>query len=197
MKKIVNISLSGKSFSMDEDAYRGLKQYLSAFKSKVSKEVQWKEVMDDIERRISELFTEKLGGGYKDVVNISMVNEIIMQLGMPDGSEYTINVNGDSDSDAAAGGQTLYDNPEKKILYRNPDERRIGGVCSGLALYLGIDVTLLRVIFLLLLILGTSGFWIYVIFWIVVPKAITPLEKCQMYGLPVTAENMNKFANKR
>ena len=93
MKKIVNISLSGKSFSMDEDAYRGLKQYLSAFKSKVSKEVQWKEVMDDIERRISELFTEKLGGGYKDVVNISMVNEIIMQLGMPDGSEYTINLN--------------------------------------------------------------------------------------------------------
>ena len=206
MKKIVNISLSGRGFSMDEDAYAALKNYLGVFKNKITNEVQWKEVMDDVERRISELFTEKLGGGYKDVVNIAMVNEVILQLGLPDGSEYNFNATGESGSDTDTGAADSQksndfwqnrDRAAKKVLYRNSDDSRIGGVCSGLALYIGVDTTLLRVIFLVLLILGSSGFWIYLIFWIVVPKAITPLEKCQMYGLPVTAENLNKFASKR
>lgn len=195
MKKIVNISLAGRGFSIDEDAYSTLKSYLGEFKSKISNEVQWKEVMDDIERRISELFTEKLGGGYKDVVSISMVKEVVMQLGLPDGTEYNFDKTESDESETAQEPQLQ--GGAKRILYRNMEDRRIGGVCSGLALYLNADTTLLRVLFLILLIAGTSGFWIYVIFWIVVPKAVTPLEKCQMYGLPVTAENLNKFANKR
>ena len=204
MKKIVNISLSGRGFSMDEDAYAALKNYLDIFKNKITNEVQWKEVMDDVERRISELFTEKLGDGYKDVVNITMVNEVIMQLGLPDGSEYNFNSTGESFGDAGVADSREFNSygqngekTAKKVLYRNSDDSRIGGVCSGLALYIGVDTTLLRVIFLVLLILGSSGFWIYLIFWIVVPKAITPLEKCQMYGLPVTAENLSRFASKR
>ncbi len=204
MKKIVNISLSGRGFSVDEDAYVALKNYLSVFKNKIANELQWKEVMDDVERRISELFTEKLGNGYKDVVNINMVNEVIMQLGLPDGSEYNFSTAeesygeaGTTDSREPNGFGQNVDRTAKKVLYRNPDDTKIGGVCSGLALYIGVDTTLLRVIFLVLLILGSSGFWIYLIFWIVVPKAITPLEKCQMYGLPVNAENLSKFAVKK
>ena len=204
MKKIVNISLSGRGFNVDEDAYVALKNYLSVFKSKIAKELQWKEVMDDVERRISELFTEKLENGYKDVVNINMVNEVIMQLGLPDGSEYNFNTAeesygeaGTTDSQEPNSYRQNRERAAKKVLYRNPDDTKIGGVCSGLALYIGVDTTLLRVIFLVLLILGSSGFWIYIIFWIVVPKAVTTLEKCQMYGLPVNAENLSKFAVKK
>jgi len=195
MKKIVNISLSGRGFSLDEDAYKTLKGYLDTFRGKVAKEAHWKEVMDDIERRISELFTEKLSCTYKDVVNISMVNEVIMQLGLPDGSEYKFSETEESKKEGFTETQQWI-SPQRS-LYRNAEEGKIGGVCSGLALYLNVDVTVLRVVFLLLLIFGTSGFWIYVIFWIVVPKAVTPLEMCRMYGLPVTAENLSKFAGKK
>lgn len=195
MKKIVNISLSGRGFSMDEDAYRTLKGYLDTFRGKVANEAHWKEVMDDIERRISELFTEKLSCSYKDVVNISMVNEVIIQLGLPDGSEYPFGETDEGRKESYTDTQQWV-NP-KKSLYRNTNEGKIGGVCSGLAIYLNVDVAVLRVVFLLLLIFGTSGFWIYVIFWIVVPNAVTPLEMCRMYGLPVTAENLSKFAGKK
>ena len=74
------------------------------------------------------------------------------------------------------------------------DDRRIGGVCSGIALYLDVDVVIVRILMLVALICGTLGFWIYVICWIAVPEAITPAQKCEMHGLPVTAENMAKFA---
>lgn len=195
MKKLVNISLSGRGFSIDEDAYATLRGYLGEFKNRISSEVQWKEVMDDIERRISELFTEKLGGGYKDVVSISMVKEVIMLLGLPDGTEYNFDKTKAEESESVPEPQLQDD--AKRILYRNKENCAIGGVCSGLALYLDVDVKLLRILFLIMLLMGTSGFWIYAIFWIVVPKAVTPLEKCQMYGLPVTAENLSKFANKK
>ena len=63
-------------------------------------------------------------------------------------------------------------NPVKK-LYLDVEDRKIGGVCSGLAAYFDIDVTLIRIIFLALLIGGGFGFWLYLIFWIVAPKAMT------------------------
>lgn len=59
-----------------------------------------------------------------------------------------------------------------KKLYRNEDEAMLAGVCSGLADYFDLDVTLVRVIFVLLLIGGGSGLLIYIILWIV-----TPLKK--------------------
>ena len=57
-----------------------------------------------------------------------------------------------------------------------------------------VDVVIVRILMLVALICGTLGFWIYVICWIAVPEAITPAQKCEMHGLPVTAENMAKFA---
>ena len=68
-------------------------------------------------------------------------------------------------------------------------------MCAGLATYLDIDVVLARVLMLVALVAGTAGFWIYVICWIAIPKAVTATQKCEMYGLPVTAENLAKFAN--
>ena len=85
-------------------------------------------------------------------------------------------------------------NPVKK-LYLDVDNRKLGGVCGGLAAYFDIDVTLVRVIFLALLLAGSFGFWLYLIMWIVAPKAITPAQKCEMRGWEVSAENMAKFTD--
>lgn len=84
--------------------------------------------------------------------------------------------------------------PVKK-LYLDVESRKIGGVCSGLAAYFDIDVTIIRIVFLALLICGSFGFWLYLIIWIVAPKAVTPAQKCELRGLAPTAENMARFTD--
>ena len=83
---------------------------------------------------------------------------------------------------------------EPRKLFRNADDKKIAGVCSGLAAFFSIDVTILRIIFLAGILFGAVSFWIYIVVWIVAPIADTPAKKCQMMGLPVTAENMAKFS---
>ena len=80
-------------------------------------------------------------------------------------------------------------------LYRDPYDRMIAGVCSGLAQYFGLDTALIRVLMVVLLVTGTAGFWIYIILWIIAPKAETAAQQCEMHGLPVTAENMARFSS--
>ncbi len=62
------------------------------------------------------------------------------------------------------------DNNGYKKLTRSTSDRRIAGVCGGLAEYLNIDPTVVRIIFLLALICGTLGFWAYIIVWICAPE---------------------------
>ena len=83
-----------------------------------------------------------------------------------------------------------------KKLFRDSDDKMIGGVCSGLGFYLGADPVLVRVLFLIALLFGTLGFWVYLIIWIVAPLAVNPVQKCEMRGLAPTAENLGKFSNK-
>ena len=82
--------------------------------------------------------------------------------------------------------------PARK-LFRDPDGKKIGGVCSGIALFLNVDVVLIRVIFLIALICGSAGFWIYLIILIAAPEARTAAEKCELRGIPATAENIKRF----
>lgn len=189
MKKVVNAGIGGRSFAMDEDAYSKLKKYLNAFRTKSKLGIQSKEVMDDLEERIAELFSEGITQ-FRNVVDILMVERVIAQLGMPDGEPYSEEGN-DPISEIFSGNK-----PTKKF-YRNPDNKSIGGVCSGIAQYLNIDTLLVRIIFVIGLFMGSAGFWIYVILWIAAPLAETPAQKCEMYGLPVTAENLMKFSNNK
>jgi len=187
MKKVVTVGIGGKSFVMDDDAYQKLGVYLTKFKEKTQMGMQTSDVMEDLEERIAELFTDALGAKYQ-VVNIIMVNNIIVQLGMPDGSPM-------EDSHEATSNFSSYSTVRK--LYRNSDDKTIGGVCSGLALYLNIDVILIRVLFIIALFLGSAGFWAYIIIWIVAPLADTAAKKCEMRGIPVTAENLRRFSSYR
>lgn len=189
MKKVVNVGIGGRSFAMDEDAYSKLKKYLNAFRTRSQLGIQSKEVMEDLEERIAELFSEGITQ-YRNVVDIIAVERVIAQLGMPDGEPYS-EAGEDPISEIFSGNK-----PTRKF-YRNPDNKSIAGICSGIALYLNIDVLLVRIVFVVALFMGSAGFWIYVILWIAAPLAETPAQKCEMYGLPVTAENLMKFSSKK
>lgn len=184
MKKVLNVAIGGRSFIIDDNAYSKLKNYLEKFTNKIQAGLQTKEVMEDLEQRIAELFSEKLNKN-RDVINLEIVNNVIYQLGMPDGSNF----------EEYREQEAFYMPEPKRKLFRDPNNKSIGGVCSGLALFFNVDVLAMRIIFFLLLILGFSGFWIYLILWIAVPLANTPTQKCQMYGWAVTAENLNKVNN--
>ncbi len=197
MKRVINVGIGGKSFVMEEDAYAKLRKYLEKFRNNARMGVQTKEVMDDLEGRIAELFSENLNS-YRDVINLGMVNSVIMQLGMPDGEPFS-----EKDENSGQGYRTEQDGgdfyatngrPLRK-LYRDSVNKSLGGVCSGLAIYFGLDTLLIRILFIIALFMGSAGFWIYVILWVAVPLADTPVKKCEMYGLPVTAENLRRFAN--
>ena len=190
MKKVVNVGIGGRGFTMDEDAYNRLNSYLEKFRAKAGMGIQTREVMDDLESRIAELFGERLNS-FRDVVDIETVNRVISQLGMPDGQPFTENECG--------GAECCYGEPVRPVkkFFRNPDNKVLGGVCSGLAGYLNVDAVLIRVIFIVAFFLGSAGFWIYIILWIIAPLAVTPVQKCEMYGLPVTAENLSRFSTSK
>jgi phage shock protein PspC (stress-responsive transcriptional regulator) len=57
---------------------------------------------------------------------------------------------------------------KEKRLYRSND-RMIGGVCAGLAEYFGIDKSLVRIVFALLIFAGTVSFWVYLLMWLIIP----------------------------
>ena len=185
MKQVINISLGGRSFTLNEDAYSRLNQFLDHFRAHLSVPMgQQGEVMDEIEGRIAELFFQEVGDGNR-VVTKELVEKVAATLGMPDGA---------AESGSAYSARQQDPLPRPKKLYRDPDEKVIAGVCSGLGHYLDVDLTLIRILFLVALIIGSAGFWIYVILWIAVPKADTPAKKCEMYQIPATAENMSRFA---
>lgn len=186
MKKVISVGLGGYSFQMEEDAYLMLQDYLAHFKAKLGAQDDVNEVMQDIECRLAEILLEDVKMP-NQVVGVGLVQIVIKRVGMPDGSnDYT---------DYQTTYQQAYQQPQRK-LYRDPDHCVIGGVAGGLAAYLDAEIVLLRVIWLLSLLFGGLGFWAYIILWICVPMAKTPTQKLQMRGLPVTAENLLKYATK-
>ena len=184
MKRVTNACIGGRNFTLNDDAYNRLDAYLTHFREKLSvPETQKGEVMEDIEGRISELFFQEVGDSAR-VVTLPMVERVVSVLGMPDGSAET----------GYAYSSAFPEDKVPKKLYRDYDNKGVAGVCAGLALYLDIDVTIIRIVMLVALFAGTSGFWIYLVLWIAVPKAETPAQQCEMRGIPATAENMARFS---
>ncbi len=213
MKKVVNVSVGGRSFSLDEDAYARLLTYFDHFKARLDRDTQSakEEVMADLENRIAELFDQGTGGASYRVVNLALVTKVVEQLGMPDGSmEHETGAssqgqNQESGTDdeyprSGLGVDFTYNGAQgtsRRRLFRDLDNKTIGGVCAGLAAFLNVDLTIVRIVSLLTLLLWGTGFLVYLVLWIVVPVAKTPADKCMMRGLEPTAENMARFSQGR
>lgn len=186
MKKTISAAVGGINFIIDEDAFEKLSAYLDEFKSGLD-QTGSSEVMDELEMRIADLFKDMLHG--KEVVDIRIVDSVISQLGLPGGDKY----------EYSAKDTYTYSNPsskrERKRLFRDRDDKMIGGVCSGLGYYLDIDPTILRIAFILAFLCGSAGFWIYVLLLLIVPYATTAAEKCEMHGVEPNADNLRAFSS--
>jgi phage shock protein PspC (stress-responsive transcriptional regulator) len=180
MKNVITANLGGKCFTFDEDAFVKLQNYLDSFKATIADPKDADEVMDDIEIRVAEILQEHLRNEMQSV-NCAMVDIVVAQLGRPEGAR---------DYDCPhTPGPPPYARPRRR-LYRDVDHRMIGGVCSGVAAFFDMDTTWVRIIFLLLLVFGGTGVWLYIILWIVAPAARSVSEKLEMRGEPATAENI-------
>lgn len=187
MNKTININLGGFFFHIDETAYQKLKRYLDAIARSLSDDPQGKnEIIADIEARISELLSERITDA-RQVVNESDIEEIIAIMGQPE--DY-------AEAEEAYNENTSYNykrNTANKKMFRDGDDKFLGGVCSGLGHYFNIDVVWIRLAFLILTLAG-FGFGIigYIILWVLLPEAKTTSEKLQMEGEAVNIDNIEK-----
>lgn len=186
MNKTVNINLAGIFFHIDEDAYLKLQRYLEAIKRSFTDSQGRSEIIADIEARISELFSERVKHD-KQVIGNKEVDEIITIMGQPE--DYLV----DDEIFEDEPKQTFRSSGPSKKLFRDTDNSYIAGVSSGLGHYLGIDAIWVRLLWILLTI-GSGGTFIliYILFWVLVPEAVTTSEKLTMKGEPVNISNIEK-----
>lgn len=181
MNRIITINLGGRAIQIEEDAYDSLRNYLQQLEQQFAGTENGKEIIDDIESRISDILAEKLKQG-RVSINKSDIDDVVRLMGKP--SDF-----GENEENKSYESSDI--NTPKR-LFRDADNRVIGGVCSGLANYLNLDVTVVRIIWLILFFIFGTGFLIYIILWAVVPKATTTAEKLQMKGEAPNIENIKK-----
>jgi phage shock protein PspC (stress-responsive transcriptional regulator) len=188
MNKTLTINISGIIFHIEEDAYDKLSKYLSTIKSYFSHTEGGNEIMSDIEARIAELLQEKLNPG-KQVILLMDVDYALDTMGRPEdfGAENMNDKTSDTPPEENTSGE-----PIKKRLYRDPDNKVLGGVCSGVGHYFGFDPVWLRIALALLLVFAGTGVVIYIILWIAIPEATTTAEKLAMKGERVDINNISK-----
>ncbi|MEY2829733.1 MAG: hypothetical protein RIQ33_1591 [Bacteroidota bacterium] len=190
MNKIISINLCSIIFQIDEIAYENLKKYLFEIKQNLGSSASANEVYVDVENRIAELFQQKLNDGAQAILPKD-VEELMSVMGQPSQfKEFT-------DDNTAQNNSSHFEHDNKtnnqfRRIYRNPNDKVLGGVCSGLAAYLGIDPIIIRLAFVALFFVGGTSFLIYLICWIAIPKAITAAEKMAMNGKSITFDEIKK-----
>ena len=173
MKKVININFQGTVVPIEESSYELLQQYIESLRRYFANEEGKDEIINDIESRISELFQERLKGGSTCITDDD-VNTIINNMGRPEQLEEA--EQGESDN-----GKSSYANERRgenyfqgdwswkgKRLYRDENNKILGGVCSGIAAYFGIDPVFIRILFIIAIFLGV-GFLAYILLWAFVP----------------------------
>ena len=203
MDKTKNISLGGFSFLIEENAYTALSQYLDEVRQHLQHNSDRDEIIFDVEQRMAELLKDRTAN--REVIIHQDVLYLIEVLGKPE--QYVEDEEADKATNAApeASAQAFSTN---KPLYRDIDDRKIGGVLSGLAHYFNISPTMLRIAFAVCLILSfvVSYRWIflfngvswaiiilYILLWMIVPAAVTTAQKLEMQGAAVTLDSLASY----
>jgi phage shock protein PspC (stress-responsive transcriptional regulator) len=203
MKKVVNINLGGFPITIDEDAFAHLEQYLAAVDRSFRHLEGHDEILHDIEIRIAELLQEQLKG--RAIVSISDVQTVIGIMGKPeDFGEEAAAAGPDSggarkahQAEAPPREEAPFSFRPGKKLFRDPEDKIIGGVCSGLAAYFGIpDPVWVRLAFVLLLATG-FGLITYIVLLVIVPKAVTSADRLAMRGEPVNISTIADAVEKQ
>jgi len=182
MNEVTKIHLGRQPFTISVDAHHELRNYLDAIK----KQVEDKDVVDEIELRMSELLTEHGITGNKVIVSDD-VDFLKMQLGNP--KDFT------DEDDVAA--HTDDKQSETKRLFRDTDHAMIAGVAAGLAQYFGVEVLLIRILFVIAVLITFGwGILLYIVLWLLVPEARTSSERLQMAGKPVNVDSLKEIVER-
>lgn len=186
MKKALQISLAKTLFTIEEDAYARLENYLAAVRKHFASTPESAEIITDIEASIAEQLLERK----EKIVTIEAIESILAKMGKVEDFDDRIASNVPaSDGGPAIGG---------KKLYRNTDNAIIAGVCSGIAAYFGWDALWVRLGFFLLTFLNGFGILLYIVLWIIMPEAKSAAQKLEMTGgTPNAKVNTRHGANVR
>lgn len=200
MNKTLSIGLAGFSFTIEEHAYIKLSDYLAALRNSLDAN-EADEVMHDIEIRMVEIFKDALGK--REVINDDDVEKVITQIGKPEVIEEQEEAYFSDKTKNEKSRRTHSSSTEQKQLFRDPERQKIAGVCAGLAHYAGMDIAAMRAIwvglFLLLFPLPGSPMLmvlLYIILWVVMPKAETAADFLKMKGKPINFDNIKEESNK-
>lgn len=159
MKETIQVNIGSVAFTIDEDAYRTLKNYLKRIENRLPAED--KDSLGDIERRIAELLSAKPEIANR-VITYADIQQVMEQIGAPE----DFGTPRENEEEQRANQHTT----SSRTIYRPIHDRSIAGVCSGLALQMGIDSSLVRLATILLVLFGGLSIWVYVILWIVIPE---------------------------
>lgn len=191
MNKTVTVNIGGMVFHIEEQAYDKLKRYLEAIRGYFTTSDGRDEIIQDIESRIAEMFTERIGSNRQVVIEAD-VEFVIDTMGRP---EQVAGESDDDKSNSSTNNNQSYQNNSSNThrrLYRDPDEKVVGGVCSGISYYIGIDPIWMRLAFAIAFFVYGSGFLLYILLMIIIPKAKTTAEKLEMKGQAVNIDNIKK-----
>lgn len=175
MNKTIIININGTVFHIEEDAYEMLKTYMTDVTRHFMNSADSLEITTDIENRIAEMFNEILLREGKQVVVAQDVKAVVEQMGSVADFE-------SAEDDGIKAGPGYNYTTENRRLFRDADDHLVGGVAAGISNYFDIDAIWVRLAFVLFSGAGGIGFLLYVVLWIVVPKAVTRADRMAMKG---------------
>src|ERR1035437_860051 len=196
MNRTITMNLSGIIFHIEEDAYDMLNKYLSTIKGYFKDSDGRDEIMSDIESRIAEMLQEKVSKTKQAVLMID-VDSVIAVMGKPEDFAGESETTGENKSKQSTSNEnkTYTGNNARKRVFRDPDDKILGGVCSGVASYFDFDPIWLRAAFAISFFVFGTGLLLYIILCIIIPKAKTTAEKLEMRGEKVDVNNIGKAVN--
>ena len=181
MNKTIIININGIVFHIEEDAYDVLRAYMTEVKRHFAYSPDSLEIVTDIENRLAEMFSERLAADQKQVIVLQDVTDVTDRMG-------NVNDFNTSDDDGIAGDSYR----SGKKLFRDTEDRVIGGVCAGFAHYFAIEPRWMRLLAIIFIFLGGMGLPVYIILWIILPRAVSRAEKMAMKGEPINIQNFKK-----
>jgi phage shock protein PspC (stress-responsive transcriptional regulator) len=195
MQTVVNISLNGNSYQLEEPGYIQLRTYLERAEARLKDSPDRAEVMADLEQAIGEKCARLLGA-HKTVVTALEVERIISDMGpveSPDATAPGASAEGTAGATSAAPAGAL----PRKRLFRIREGQMWAGVCNGIAAYMNVDVTWVRIA-VVLLTLFTTGLLIvaYFVLAFIVPEAQTAEDRAAAFGMPFSTEDLITRAKK-
>jgi len=189
MKKTISINLGGQSFIIEEEAYERLSNYLNEIKNHCGREADVEEVIADIELGMAEKLSQSLTS-YKNVINLVDVESLIKIMGTTEDFDREIGSSDDEGAKKESGDQV------KRRLYRDLDNKLLGGVAAGLGIYFEIDPLIFRLLFFASIFAGGFGLALYLLLWLIVPAAINAHQKLEMQGEAPTLAAFERLAKK-